>query len=420
VVWQHGAEAKRQWMAGEARREVLKLAAAAALGVAGGVGATAFQAPRGAPSRPSGQFDVVSYGADGTGATDSTAAIQRAIDDAARARGGVVLFPTGTYACRRPLSADRSVGVRLRGMGTETVSAERVATLRYEGAGPAFISARSTTGFGLSGLGVVYENAAFRGIVLDLSGMADDDNSVFARVEDCVIEGTGQTGARALLCLDRAIISTITSCNLAGAQTAILGRVAADHYSNAIQIRSCQFINTVKAPIANPGEAWLVEGCTFEALSDGHAGAISCGLAARALSVIGCWMGDVSPAAASGWIEFQGSGLQVAGNLIGGSASTVAVRFVGGDNAGIDIRGNAFETHAVGVDLGAGQRGVTILANSYENVAAPVRGQTTPTTSIQLLDARSDGAGPTADQLLHAIQDLDARLRRLESGSQGI
>jgi hypothetical protein len=95
----------------------------------------------------------------------------------------------------------------------------------------------------------------------------------------------------------------------------------------------------------------------------------------------------------------------------------VGVQFVGADNAGVDIRGNAFETHAVGVDLGAGQRGVTILANSYENVGAPVRGQITPTTSIQLLDARTAGPGSVLDGLLSAVEDLDARLRRLESGS---
>jgi hypothetical protein len=403
-------------MTGEGRREVLKLAAAAALGAASAASVSAFHMPA-AQSRPSGQptgqFDVVGYGADATGRRDSTAAIQRAIDDAARARGGVVAFPAGTYTCHQPLLADRSTGVRLQGIGTETIDAERVATLRYEGTGKVFISARSTVGFGLTGLGVTYENAAFTGILVDLSGLAAESNTAFARVEECVLEGTGQSGARALVCLDRATISTIANCNLAGAQTAILGRLADDRYSNAVQVRSCQFINTVTAPIANPGEAWLVEGCTFEALSDGRAGAISCQLTTRALSVVGCWMGDVAGTLGSAWIEFQGNGLQVAGNLIGGSTATVAVRFVGGDNAGIDIRGNAFETHAVGVDLGAGQRGVTIQGNAFSSVAVPVAGRTTPTTTIQL-DATPEGG--SADRLLGVLHDLDARVRRLESG----
>jgi hypothetical protein len=119
----------------EGRGEVLKLAAAAAQGPAdAAAGAAAFQAPRpGQPSGPTAQIDVVSYGAGPCGRGDWTAAIRRAIDDAARAKGGTVLFPTGTHSCNRPLTADRSVGVRLLGMGTETVSAEPVATLRYEG-----------------------------------------------------------------------------------------------------------------------------------------------------------------------------------------------------------------------------------------------------------------------------------------------
>jgi hypothetical protein len=403
-------------MTGEGRREVLKLAAAAALGAAGAASVAAFHMPA-ADSRPpaqqSSQFDVVAYGADPGGKRDSTAAIQRAIDDAARARGGVVLFPTGTYACRQTLLADRSTGVRLQGVGTETINAERVATLRYEGAGSVFISARSTVGFGLMGLGVTYADAAFTGILLDLSGLATESNSAFARVEQCVLEGAGHTGARALICLDRATISTIANCNLAGAQAAILGRLADDRYSNAVQVRSCQFINTVTSPIANPGEAWLVEGCTFEGLSDGRAGAISCQLTTRALSVVGCWMGDVAGSVGSAWIEFQGSGLHVAGNLIGGSSATVAIRFVSADNAGIDIRGNAFDTHAVAIDLGAGQRGVTIQGNAFSSVAVPVAGKSTPTTAIQL-DARSEGA--SADRLLAMYQDLEARLHRLESG----
>jgi len=61
-------------------------------------------------------FDVAAAGADPTGAADSTSAIQAAIDEAARAGGGVVFFPAGLYRCDSPLmvSASRIV---LRGEG---------------------------------------------------------------------------------------------------------------------------------------------------------------------------------------------------------------------------------------------------------------------------------------------------------------
>jgi hypothetical protein len=165
----------------------------------------------------------------------------------------------------------------------------------------------------------VSHDAAFTGILVDLSGLADHDNRAFARVEDCLSARAGRSAARALLRLDRAKTSRVTSCNFASAQTAILGRVAADRYENAIQVRNCHFLDTVTAPITNPGEAWLVQGCTFEPLSDGRACAIRCSLPARALSVIGCWMGDVTGAGGSAWIDYQGNGLHVAGNQIGGS-----------------------------------------------------------------------------------------------------
>ncbi|HKK19765.1 MAG TPA: glycosyl hydrolase family 28-related protein, partial [Opitutales bacterium] len=51
------------------------------------------------PSVSSPEFDVTAspYNADPSGNSDSTAAIQAAIDDAAAAGGGVVYLPTGTY-----------------------------------------------------------------------------------------------------------------------------------------------------------------------------------------------------------------------------------------------------------------------------------------------------------------------------------
>jgi hypothetical protein len=68
---------------------------------------------------PSAVFDVVAgFGADGTGATDATAAVQEAIDAAAAAGGGVVLFPAGLYRFDGVLivSASRTV---LRGEGPD-------------------------------------------------------------------------------------------------------------------------------------------------------------------------------------------------------------------------------------------------------------------------------------------------------------
>jgi len=72
------------------RRDFLRLAGVAAAGVAaGGV--------LHADSPSTGTFDVKSHGATGDGKTFDTAAINKAIDTAAAAGGGVVVFPAGNY-----------------------------------------------------------------------------------------------------------------------------------------------------------------------------------------------------------------------------------------------------------------------------------------------------------------------------------
>ena len=64
------------------------------------------------------KFDVTGFGADATGATDSTAAIQSAIDAAEDNGGGVVFVPAGLYTCDGALLVDAS-NIVLRGEGPD-------------------------------------------------------------------------------------------------------------------------------------------------------------------------------------------------------------------------------------------------------------------------------------------------------------
>lgn len=64
-------------------------------------------------------FDVVSgYGADNTGATDATRAIQDAINAAAHAKGGIVFLPEGLYKCDGVLEITGN-NIILRGAGPD-------------------------------------------------------------------------------------------------------------------------------------------------------------------------------------------------------------------------------------------------------------------------------------------------------------
>lgn len=63
-------------------------------------------------------FDVITFGADPSGASDSTLAIQSAIDAAQAASGGIVFFPEGLYRCDDRLFITAS-NIILRGEGPE-------------------------------------------------------------------------------------------------------------------------------------------------------------------------------------------------------------------------------------------------------------------------------------------------------------
>ena len=85
------------------------------------------------PVATSGVYDVLSYGADSSGHSDSTAAIQAAVhaamDNASNHAQSEVLFPSGTYKISRTvnitaLNHTQSSGVTLRGIGVAVIQME--------------------------------------------------------------------------------------------------------------------------------------------------------------------------------------------------------------------------------------------------------------------------------------------------------
>src|SRR6185312_8309792 len=82
-----------------ARRDLLKFGGMGLAAAAATLPASAYAAPKSAIKASSGIFDVRAYGATGDGKTVDTPAINRAIEAAAGAGGGTVLFPAGTYLC---------------------------------------------------------------------------------------------------------------------------------------------------------------------------------------------------------------------------------------------------------------------------------------------------------------------------------
>jgi hypothetical protein len=68
-------------------------------------------------------YDVLSYGADATGASESAPAIQAALNAAATAGGGLVLVPAGVYVISQILQISSGVTLQGAGMGVTTIQA---------------------------------------------------------------------------------------------------------------------------------------------------------------------------------------------------------------------------------------------------------------------------------------------------------
>lgn len=117
--------------------------------------------------------DVRDHGADATGATDATAAIQAAIDAVSAAGGGVVRLPAGLYRCDGELRVQHS-GVVLRGDGPESTQVYFTKYLAMEGRSHVLFTGGLTQGaeFSLAEDGV---NGTTRVSVMNATGLSVGD-----------------------------------------------------------------------------------------------------------------------------------------------------------------------------------------------------------------------------------------------------
>src|SRR5579862_2408973 len=123
------------------RREFLRHSSLGTLSalVPGALGSTtAAQAQTNAGAPVSGFFDVRAFGATGDGKSIDTAAVNRAIEAAASAGGGTVIFPAGDYLCYT-IRLKSHVGLYLNAGATivaADVPKEGTTTGGYDPAGP--------------------------------------------------------------------------------------------------------------------------------------------------------------------------------------------------------------------------------------------------------------------------------------------
>lgn len=95
-------------------------------------------------------FNVLDYGADATGATDTTTAIQAAITAANAAGGGTIVFPKGTYLVGTTTSLTLQSNISLLGEGSASII--KLANNSSISASSALFTATSKTGISVRNL----------------------------------------------------------------------------------------------------------------------------------------------------------------------------------------------------------------------------------------------------------------------------
>jgi hypothetical protein len=141
--------------------------------------------------------------------------------------GNKVQLPRGIYLCDQPITANESYGVTIE--GPSGISAPGIGQgagvlLEYTGSGKRFIDARSSFGFTLRGLTIMY-SSAFTGKLVDFTHDSSCRDATSMTIDQCQLMGdstvaTG-TGANPLINLPGAIGGTFTNLQLGNAYTAV-------------------------------------------------------------------------------------------------------------------------------------------------------------------------------------------------------
>lgn len=340
-------------------------------------------------------YNVLDYGAQGDGQTDDATAVQSAIN-AALHKGGTVYFPAGTYVIGKTLVCDENAAAfTLCGAGGGMQGNTTPSVLLYTGSagGPSggLLTFNSSFGFEVCHLAFNYNNAAFRGDLINIDGGPHAADSQDFHIHHCSGKGVRAPAlARSIVRLNKAVIGTISHCGLGvTAGNAIRIGDPGGSYVNAFQVEKCTFNFNANGHIllgTADGESIVIRDCTFEA------GIRTTGIRGATRAVDGgdnalyspviecCWFGDAG--APTTWID----GLNVQSNAhnaaeaglppAGYTGTIRGCRFastVGGTHLRLQgawlVEANSFEDGTVyAATTPAGEMNLVAIANLYNKV----------------------------------------------------
>lgn len=322
---------------------------------------------------PAAHIPLSAYGANPLTGADAAPIIKAALtwllSDPDSSRRPILI--DGRYETATPLAVANWAGnIQLIGYGHQDNNWGSALTYTGVGAGTAF-DLRGTRRDRLTGVAFLYRSTGFTGTLVDLTGASlDNSNTV---IDQCYL-GAEQPTARsaaALLKVDRAHSLKVRDTQFHGANWLIEGPTPPG-YANRVTIDGCTFGEYTSGVIHNPGVAWTVTNGTFEAADDGlvRAVVVDPGRTARAFTLNGSWIGDISNATTTeGVVKYRGSGFRAAGNSVELYAGPFFQAME--EVHGVDITGNYFagNQNACVADFtqpgAVASTGVTVTSNTH-------------------------------------------------------
>jgi hypothetical protein len=304
----------------------------------------------------------------GSGAYDT--AIASAIS-ALNGIGGTITIPAGVLSFANQIDLHQKKGIIFQGVSSLSQGAPGTQFL-YTGSGAPFINMAGATGCQLKGISFNFNNAGFVGPFVQYGESPASVPAAQCAVLDCTFGSA--FGNLFLLDCEKTIELRIERCQFSFSNPAIQMATAPSptNYTNVIAIRDCVFQSGSQGSIKGCCEGAIIEGCAFEPLASGAAGAINMTADCHALDIIGNWFGDVT-ANGGTWITIQGEAINIIGNRIGGDNTTLGIAI--NLTKGGSIKGNSFNTLNNAISFAAsGCTGFTITNNKFVTVTTPIAG----------------------------------------------
>lgn len=307
------------------------------------------------------ELNLLRYGAT-TESSNNATAISNAVA-VASVSGGTISIPAGTYKFASFPSLNSKQGIIFQGVAPANSGLARGAVLCYTGTASPVISCSAAQAIEFRDLQIIHNNASFTGTYIRYGGGA-----AMCGVRNCFFGANVGAGCTHLD-LDATQLFIADRCQFFKGNPAVKGQASSgSSYSNVVTFRDCEWYYHPSAPVVWGGESWSFSGCTFEARSDGIAGAFDYGSPASiGLAFNDCWFGDVTVSGGT-WIAAYADGLAVNGCRFGGSTtSTQAISMAG--CKGVSISGNSFDEFSVAINFAdALSSGIAITGNVFTTV----------------------------------------------------